>query len=108
MGLKTVTLEEGFNYLDANPNSWGEELVIIGLAAIASPEDIGRGFKENYILSHRIHMKQGNLESASAALHLAALVNEGIKNQEVTFKRRTELVRGIVHGRRRNIERLSV
>ena len=105
MDLKTEALRRGFNFLDTN--DCGEAVVIAGLAAIASPEDIGRGFKDNYILSHRIHVGQGNLEAAAAALHLAASVNEGMEKQERTFQRRTELIQGVVHGRRRNIGRLS-
>jgi len=105
MDLKTEALQKGFDYLDGN--KLGENLIVAGLAAIASPKDIGRRFKDIYIQSHKIHVGQGNLVSAAAALNLAASVNEGMEKQERTLQRRTELVKGIVHGRRRNIERLS-
>ncbi|MBI5356820.1 hypothetical protein HZB78_04375 [Candidatus Collierbacteria bacterium] len=101
--LKVEALKKGFDYLDTN--KCGEELIIAGLAAIASPEDISKGFKAAYIKSHKLHLSKGYFEGASAALHLAAGVNEGMEKQEKTFERQQELVHGIVLSRRRNLQR---
>lgn len=101
--IKAELLEKGFGYLDAN--GCCEKVVIIGLAALATKEDIGKGFKQAHIKSHKLHLVKGDYESASAALHLATWVNVGMQKQEPTFERRKELVHGIVLNRRRNIQR---
>ncbi len=75
------------------------------MAAIASPEQIAKEFKNVYIESHKHHISNGYFESASAALRLAAGINEGMKSQEKTFQRRTELIYAVVLGRRSNKER---
>lgn len=100
---KADILQTGFEYLDKN--NCAEKLAIAGLAAIASPEDIAKGFKDAHIKSHQLHLASGYFEGASAALQLAAMVDGGMAKQEKTFQRRTELVHGIVLGRRSNIRR---
>jgi hypothetical protein len=57
------------------------------------------------IESHKYHLQQGYFEGASASLHLAASVNDNMLKKEKTFQRRSELVHGIVLGRRSNIRR---
>lgn len=103
MDLKVEALTRGFDYLDTH--ICGEGLVISALAVIVSPAEIGREAKSVLVKSHEIHLGQGNLESAAAALHLAAGVHDGMQKQENTFQRRSELIEGIVSGRRLNIKR---
>lgn len=103
MIIRADILQAGLEYLDSN--GCAEKLVITGLAAIASPEDIARGFKDAYIKSHQLHLTNGYFEGASAALQLAATVDDGMAKQEKTFQRRAELVHGIVLHRRHNLQR---
>ena len=103
MALKAEVIKKGLSYLDAN--ECGEKVIIAGLAALVSPEEIDKGFKDAHIESHKLHFQNGYLEGASAALYLAANVNEGMARQEKTFQRKTELVHGIVLSRRRNFQR---
>lgn len=100
---KADILQAGLEYLDSN--GCAEKLVIAGLAAIASPKDIAKGFKDTHIKSHQLHLANGYFEVASAALQLAAIVDDGMTKQEKTFQRRAELVHGIVLHRRHNIQR---
>jgi hypothetical protein len=44
MGLKAEAIEKGFDHLDTH--ECGEGIIIAGLAAITSPKDIAKGFKD--------------------------------------------------------------
>jgi len=103
MDLKAEVLERGFTYLESHKR--GQGVVIAGLALIASPTDIAKEFKKAHIESQKIHFRQGNLDSAAAAHHLAAWVDEGMQKQEKTFHRRCELIHGVVLNRQLNIKR---
>lgn len=104
MDIRIEALKKGLDYLDVH--TCGEGVVIAALAAIAPPAEIGREAKSIFVESHKIHVRRGNLKSASASLHLAARVNEGRQRQENTLHRRGELIMGVVSGRRRNKRRL--
>ena len=101
--IKSKVFNTGLSYLDNH--KCGEGIVISALATVATPADIGKGFKRVYMESHKLHVRDGHLDSAAAALHLAADLNHGMEKQEKTFQRRRELVTGIVHGRQRNVMR---
>ena len=104
MNIRETIVERGLNYLDHNTK--GEGIVLPVVAVLITDAEIARNLKVAYMARHTARVASGDvtkLKAASASLHLAAGVSKGIGIQEKTWKRKRELVLGVVLNRRKNV-----